>query len=273
MEDSPKRTLRLTSPLTHGEDVRRLQVAINARARDRRVDTDGEYGPATAHAAKVTFLALGGATHALDNGVGLHAQIIIRAPNRRTPVELFRARARAKAAAQRGEGAAGVVALALKLARQSPHITENPAGSNTDRGGLIDQAQAECGIHGTYYCGAGAHYLLKHGGGIEVSTGIVYCPTTEALAKSGTGGFKEWIPVARAREAPVGSLALFDEGGIAGHVEVLVERITTSEAHTVGWNTSSGDGGSQSNGGGVFERDRPLGGGFPIRGFAVPRGL
>jgi hypothetical protein len=40
---------------------------------------------------------------------------------------------------------------------------------------------------------------------------------------------------------------------------------------TYGGNTSSGDGGSQANGGGVFERRRNFGApGFPARGVARP---
>lgn len=102
---------------------------------------------------------------------------------------------------------------------------------------------------------------------------VRYCPSTEAHAKAGTGGFKEWIPAFRAAEAPIGSLVLYDEHGIAGHVGILVERITGERLHTVEGNTSSGPGGSQSNGGGIFERkDRVVHAqGFAVRGFAVPR--
>lgn len=266
------RVLHLTSPLTHGDDVRTLQRAITTRLAARHdllvVKADGEYGPATAHAEAHAAWLLG-AANPHDHK---RAQAIVEHPALRTPLELARASKLAGEIAKREtSGPAGAVHLALQLARHTPHYTENPAGSNTDRGGIIDIAQKECGLRASYYCGAGAHYVLKHGGGINVSTGIVYCPTTEALAKQGTGGFKEWIPAARPQDAPIGCLVLFTEGSVAGHVEILCAKITGASAHTVGWNTSAGDGGSQSNGGGIFERERPLKGAFPVRGFAVPR--
>lgn len=265
------RILNLTSPFTKGAAVASLQRAIRHVLVDIRHEPcaladDGVYGPATRDAEAHAAWALGVATPRDHK----RAQAVIRNPALRTPAELLRARAYVKAAAAREtSGPAGAVALALKLARQVPHITENPPGTNW--GGLITTMQQEVGLDHDYWCGAAAHYFLKHGGGINVDRGIVYCPTTEALAKAGTGGFKAWIPAERATEAPVGSLVLFDEGGIAGHVEILCSRSDGRTVHDVGGNTSAGDGESQSNGGGVFERTRPITGGFPVRGFAVPR--
>lgn len=271
MDTAPRRVLHLSSPLAKGEDIRRLQVAINARGRAPKVEVDSQYGPRTAHSAKLTALALGIATGGIANGLGKRAQTIIRSPRLRTPVELYRARARARAAAARvGKGAAGTVTLALELARRTPHITESPAGSN--RGPLIDEMQREVDMIAQPWCGAFAHHVLKHGGGIEVTHEVRYCPATEAHAKNGTGGFLQWIPAARATEAPTGSLVLY---GVreAVHVGVLVERTSGNEIHTVEGNTGAGASGSQDNGGGCFERRRPLTGSFPVRGFAVPRGL
>ncbi|MCW3038117.1 MAG: hypothetical protein JWM31_22, partial [Solirubrobacterales bacterium] len=163
-------------------------------------------------------------------------------------------------------GVDGQVALALKLARHTPRYTENPAGSNTDRGGPIDQAQKEVGISASYYCGAGAHYLALHGGGVNLTPEIRYCPYAEQHARNGTGGFLRLVPAHQIRR---GMLVTFDEGGIAGHIETAVEDVDTHHEtiHTVGWNTSpDGSDGSQANGGGIFERHaRPLGGGFPVR--------
>jgi hypothetical protein len=271
MDNAPSRTLHLSTPYTKGEDVRRLQVAIDARGRAPKVKADSEYGPATAHSAKVTALALGIATGGIANGLGKRAQTIIRNPRLRTPVELYRARARAKAAARRASsGAAGTVRLALELAHRTPHITEQPAGSN--RGPLIDQMQREVDMIAQPWCGAFAHWCLKHGGGIDVTHEVRYCPATEAHAKNGTGGFARWVPAARAHEAPVGSLILYGSQQ-ADHVEILCSKSDGATVHAAGGNTSSNDGQSQANGGGAFERHRPIGGGFPVRGFAVPRGI
>jgi hypothetical protein len=262
MDNAPSRTLRLVSPYTHGEDVRRLQIALGTTE-------DGEYGPNTAHAAKTRALELGVASGHVTTGLTPHAQTIIRNPASRSIVEKYRAKQRAKAAATVGQGAAGAVALALKMARQSPHITEAPAGSN--RGPLIDVMQREVGMLAQPWCGAFAHYVLKHGGNITVDPQVRYCPWTEAAAKNGTGGFLRWIPAEHATSAPVGSLILYGQGQ-AEHVEILCSPSNGSTVHAAGGNTSSGDG-SQSDGGGAFEKTRPIAGGFPVRGFAVPRGL
>jgi hypothetical protein len=262
MKPKPFRTLRLVSPYTHGTDVHALQAALG-------VTEDSQYGPNTAHAAKARALALGAATSHVQAGLTPHAQTIIRDPSTRSIVEKYRAKQRAKAAAAVGQGAKGAVELALKLARQTPHITESPAGSN--RGPLIDVMQREVGMLAQPWCGAFAHYVLKHGGGIDVDPQVRYCPWTEAAAKNGTGGFSRWIPAEHATAAPVGSLILYGTGQ-AEHVEILCSPSNGSTVHAAGGNTSSGDG-SQSDGGGAFEKTRPISGGFPVRGFAVPRGL
>lgn len=268
MDHPPYRTLRLTSPLASGEDVRRVQVGVKARARTEPITVDGEYGPQTAHAAKATALALGVASSHVTAGLTERAQLIIRDPDKRTFVERYRAKQRAKV--DHDHGASGAVAWALELADRNPHVTESPAGSN--RGPFIDIMQREVGMIAQPWCGAFVHYVLQHGGGIVVTPEVRYCPYTEAHAKNGTGGFLRWIPAARAEEAPVGSLVLYGARE-AVHVEILVAKSNGSSVSCVGGNTSAGDGGSQANGGGIFRRTRPITGGFPVRGFAVPRGL
>jgi hypothetical protein len=271
MQSPPKRTLRLTSPLAHGEDVRRLQVAINARRRAGHVAVDGEYGPTTAHEAKVTALALGIASGGIANGLGKHAQTIIRAPGRRTPLERYRAKVRARNAAKAQQGAAGAVKYAIELCSRNPHVTETD-GRNTDYGGIIDQMQKGVGMSRQPWCGAFVHFCLKHAG-IEVTPEVRYCPSTEAHAKNGTGGFRDWVPAHGGRFAPAGALALFGSGE-AKHVALLVDDWHgESTIKTAEGNTSSGPEGSQDNGGGAFLRARPIDGGFPVRGFAIPRGI
>lgn len=264
------RILNLTSPHTTGKDVTALQRAIIHALVDIRrepcdLNVDGEYGPATRDAEAHAAYALG-AAKPRDHK---RAQAIILHPALRTPLELKRARAYKAAAKKRqGSGSVGAVLLALELARRSPRITESPAGSN--RGQLIDVMQREVDMLAQPWCGAFVHYALKHGGGIDVTHEVRYCPSTESHAKAGTGGFRTWVPASRAEQAPVGSLVLYGEHQ-ADHVEILCSRSDGNTVRTVGGNTSPGDGGSQANGGGVFERRRPVAGGFPVRGFAVPR--
>lgn len=264
--------LHLTTPHTKGQAVTRLQRAVNARLARRhstiRVDVDGDYGQATRNAEVAAAYLLG----VKNPHNHRRAQAVILRPGLRWPPEVRRGRRRVAGQARRvTSGPAGAVALALRLARTVPHYTENPAGSNTDRGGIIDQAQHEVGISGTFYCGAGVHYMVLHGGGVNITPEVRYCPSIEAHAKAGTGGLAKWLPVSAIAEWRPGDILTFDEGGVAGHTELLVD-VSHGVVHTVGWNTSPQDGsGSQSNGGGVFERHRPVGGGFPVRGAARVR--
>jgi hypothetical protein len=268
------RVINLTSPYTRGSDVKSLQrairhILIEVRHESTKLQDDGVYGPISRDAEAHCAWALGVATPHDHK----RAQAVIRHPNLRTPAELARAAKYKKhAKAREGTGPQAAVKFALELARRHPPITENPPGSNW--GGLISTMQEEVGISHTYWCGAAAHYVLKHGGGINVDRGIVYCPNTERFAKTGTGGFDRWVSAANWADAPVGSLPLYDEGGIAGHVGFLLDKIINPEhMHTAEGNTSSGPGGPQSDGGGFFERrDRGVfTPGFPVRGFAVPR--
>lgn len=271
MDHPPGRTLRLSTPLARGEDVRRLQVAVNARHRSgKAVTVDGQYGPQTAHAAKVCALALGCATSTVKDGLSPHAQRIIRSPKSRNPVELYRAKQRAKNAAKRQQGAQGAIKVGLEIADRSPHVTESPAGSN--RGPLIDIMQKAVGMIGQPWCGAFVFWCLKNAG-IEVTPEVRYCPATEAHAKNGTGGFRDWVPAHGGSFAPAGSLVLYGQAE-AQHVGLLVKDWRGEPSvSTVEGNTSSGPHGSQDNGGGVFRRQRPIDGPFPVRGFAIPRGV
>lgn len=261
------RVLHITSPYTQGHDVGQLQIAIRkvfaAVEEPCSLHVDKAYGPATA-SAEAHAAYIRGAASPHDHK---RAQQIILHPLTRTPAELARASKYKRMAAERHtHGAEGMVHLALKLAHHTPPYTENPAGSNTDRGGIIDIAQKEVGIAASYYCGAGVHYLAKHGGGVDLTPEVRYCPSAEAHARAGTGGF---LKLVAPHEIQMGDAVTFDEGGIAGHIETAIEdyKPGTETVHTVGWNTSpEGGSGSNSNGGGIFEHfHRPIGGGFHVR--------
>lgn len=267
------RLLHLTTPLTHGADVSAFQRSINARLLGKgdllRVAVDGQYGPATADAKYHAAYLLGVLSpHANPE----RCQTVVSHPSLRTPAELIRAAAVNKAIASREHsGATGAVHLALQLAGHAPPYTESPAGSNTDHGGIIDIAQREVGIRATFYCGAGVHYMIKHGGGKDITPDVRYCPSIIAHAQAGTGGLLKWMPVSQSASWEPGDIMVFEEGGIAGHTELLIKMLSRTEIDDVGWNTSSNDGGSQSNGGGIFGRARPVRGSFPVMGAARVR--
>jgi hypothetical protein len=92
---------------------------------------------------------------------------------------------------------------------------------------------------------------LKHG-----EFNALYVPEIDALARAGKFGMKTvgW------KDALPGDFVIFNwDGGVPDHIGMLVNN-EVAYAVTVEGNTSSGNGGSQSNGGGVYirHRDRSL---------------
>lgn len=260
---APFRVLRLVSPAMTGPDVQALQCALNKRARPRdlaTIDVDGEYGPATAGLYRIVGYQLGLLDTTLDRGATIEAQRIVIDPGRRSKAQL----ARAKRRTHEGPGAA------IRWALAQVGTKEQPANSN--RGPRIDKWQAKFGIEGSAWCGAYAGYALKVHGGVPISDRVVYCPSIEADAKLGVGGWEKFIPADRASEAKCGDAVLFDFSVPATepeHVGLLVEPVRGGQLHTVEGNTSGGPGGSQSNGGMVAaRRDRGIG---SVVGFARPR--
>jgi hypothetical protein len=254
MQSPPKRRLRLTSPHTRGEDVRRLQVALNDRRRARglsRITVDGEYGPATAAAMRETARALGAAEATIAKGATVGIQRIVRNPKLRTPVQLARAAARKRAAARADRGPDA----ALRWARSKIGVKEHPADSNT--GPLIADWQKAAGMGPGPWCGAFAKASADHGGA-DVTPEARYTPSIVAHAHARTGGYEGWCSPAD-RLAKPGDHVLFDwqPGTGADHVGVLesVDRQARTVTCIEG-NTSSTTSGSQDNGGMVARRTR-----------------
>lgn len=267
------RTLELTSPHTKGEDVRRLQAAIDKRLKEHDgagyvIHADGEYGQETRNAELKAAWLLG-----LDtaHATRYHVQNAVLHPGVRSLPELRAAKHNQSVERLRQHsGATGILALGRELAAK--HIVEAPASSNT--GPLIDVMEAECGIHAAPWCGCFAHYLWLHGGGIAVDQAVRYVPSAVAMAHAGTGGFVKFISASDAASAPPGCGVVYIENGVYVHIEVLA-KAPASEVETYGGNTGPQSGsGSQADGGGVFHRLRPIdGGGFNVGGFVVPHGL
>lgn len=255
-----------------GDAVKAFQHTINVRLQRHHaslmvIPEDGEYGPATRHAELKAGDLLGASVHASRARV----QQVIEHPELRSPAEVLNGhKATAAEARRETRGAAGMLALAHKLA--SENIVEHPANSNT--GPVIDQMEAECDVHGAPWCGCSYRFLAYHGGGIVLDVQTRYVPWVVAAAHMGQGGFLEWIPVSRAHEAPPASGVCYIENGVYVHIECL-EAVSGSALTADGGNTSPDAGsGLQANGGGFWHRHRTLvAGGFDVGGFAVPRGL
>lgn len=205
-------------------------------------------------------------------------QRMIREPDERSGTQLERAKVRrqhadgspavydklAKEAGATGKG----TEAALRFAVAQIGTTESPAGSND--GPKIRQWWRLSGYASPVpWCGCFVNACII-AGGCDNGRGwaIGFTPAIVAHARRGAGGWS-WHGPSEGRR---GDLALFDTpgGDIAVHVGIVEKRLSGSSYQTIEGNTSSGNSGSQSNGGGVFRRQRSTGGNFHIIGFARP---
>lgn len=292
--DNPEvhRDLVVVDPPMSGRDVANLQRAVKARLDARGLDiptpTHGKFTHATAVACVEAgyFLGLLSSTYLktvkVDGDPRLvctpGAQAIIRVPDRRSDEQLARAKER-QGQLERGpryyddlaknsgiENGKGALA-ALKWAQAQIGTTENPPGSNW--GGKITGWIRLAGYTSPVpWCGCFANAACMAGGVPSGAGWIGYTPAIITHARNGVGGWSWHGP----SEGRPGDLALFDTpgGDPAVHVGMVELKLHASSYQTVEGNTSSGSGGSQDNGGGVFRRQRSTQGSFHIVGFARP---
>lgn len=257
------RTFKLTSPLMRGRDVAYFQETLNERFGywdiAFHLDIDGEYGSHTRSATERVMYGLGIGQRELAHGVTPELRSKLRHPDRRTRDECTRALGRRdwlKRMRDRYNGHGPAAAIAY--ARKHIGVSEHPPNSN--RGPLIDRWQRMCGVAAAPWCGCFCNAALV-AAGFPSQPWLRYCPWIEGRARSGEGGWS-WHSIQQARP---GDLVLFGRG-VAQHVELYV-----GDGATIGGNTSSGNAGSQFNGGGVFARRRDFSNpGFPARGVARP---
>lgn len=250
-----------------GDDVAEFQHALNHRAKSRSkygavvITADGDFGGETAKQWEFEARALG-----LDHSVCTEGnQRLVRNPTERTPAmkkkELrwtaaakaaLAKRAAAKKASKGGHGAAACNFLVKRAG-----WTENPSGSNDSsflrhwRDALNMgwmRGQPWCG----FACIAAYHYTGK-----EIAKDSTYTPNIVHRAMRNDG----FTRIAANRAQP-GDLVVFNfpgEDPVADHVGLARGPARGGMIPTVEGNTSSGNGGSQANGGGVFIRSRPVG--------------
>jgi hypothetical protein len=246
-----------------GSDIAFFQNALNEQFREWNVacpiDVDGAYGQKTREATRRVTYGLGILLRELADGVTPELRKRLRHPERRTQAELALAHERLdwlRRLRRRYNGHGPRAAIAY--ARKHLGVTEHPPNSN--RGRLIDRWERMCEVIAAPWCGCFANACLV-AAGFPTEPWIRYCPWIESRAKGGEGGWS-WHSVGNARP---GDLMLFGRG-IAQHVELYA-----GDGVTYGGNTSSGNAGSQDNGGGVFARRRLFTDpGFPARGVARP---
>lgn len=128
-------------------------------------------------------------------------------------------------------------------------VTEKPPGSNGGPG--ISQWQAAFGFGRVPWCGIALGTALRKAGVRGISSRVASVAAIEDDARRGRGGFLTLVPRSQAR--PGDAVILFGRGVHVG----IVEANRGSYLVTCEGNTSSGSG-SQSNGGGLFRRRRPM---------------
>lgn len=259
----PHRVLKVDSrgDYQKGEDVRALQSAANRRLKARGLDgyatsEDGSYGPDTRLACHKASWGLGALLSTLRRrSLSVGEQRMIRFPGLRTSGQLARAKSRLAELRRSRKGRDG----AVRWAKSKVGVRENPAGSNG--GGQISEWERQFGFGRVPWCGIFCGAALRHAGVKDVSSRIAAVAFIEDDARASRGPFRGWT-TSTGSVRPGDLVVLFGRGV---HVELVVS-VVNGHVNTVGGNTSSGNAGSQSNGGGVFRRTRSLG---DVRGFAL----
>lgn len=262
------RSLHLSTPMMKGADVKALQVAIAADFKHRKIDwlpiaRDRALGLQTRHAAKFDAWALGLATKRInrikDGTIDEATQRLLRDPSKRSRLDRIRERRRkgrlAKIRKAQTEGPAAAVAYA----RSFVGTTESPAGSNTgpthtnakgQKGG-VSFWEAYWGLGACFWCLCFASYCAKAIGGAKIAGNCTFSVAIEGYARNHENGWVQ-VPVAQAKPGDI-SIWKFDGPNAPSDHGELIVAVSRGPKEDVGGNTSS-EGGSQSNGGGVFAK-------------------
>lgn len=259
------RVLKLTSPFMKGEDVKKVQRYLKLLA-------DGEYGPATGSAVAAWKYRMGFPKP--NTGMGIEAQqIMFRGKKPLRPDYVVRRLARMKAGFKPGWGIpkpppynpADAVTTMEGWANQ--RLTESPPNSNVVPQ-LVKLAKSLkvgwAANMGYPWCAFAASLAgLVHGsktaqaGLVEGKFNALY--TVDVLAKAQAAQFGMTIVGrSQARRGDIGLLNFSGGDPRVDHEVRLREAPATDFVKTAEGNTSGGPGGSQSNGGGCFLRERPL---------------
>jgi hypothetical protein len=136
-------------------------------------------------------------------------------------------------------------------------IERSPRGEPTGDDERIDGWQREFGLTAAEWCGCFVGYGLRVVAGIdEIDDRIVWVPFVPEDARDGRHG---WLCLVPAAEAVPGDVAVFcwDASAVPEHVGFVTANDRSRRIiATVEGNTTSGDDGDQSHGGGVFSRER-----------------
>lgn len=246
------KTLRLTSPYMRGDAVLTIQKRLNLR-------TDGVYGPVTAGAVKAWKWRTGYHKKFVNQEFTASDMAYLTGKTPRTALMKVRAKRRLK---REPGGYAQVAATKIMKSWASEHLTEYPANSN-----IVPRLRAvgkEKGVGweadmGYPWCAYAVMLAALNAGSETAKVGLVedkfnalYVPEIESLARQAKYGMR----IVGWTEAVPGDFVTFNwDGGVPDHIGMLLS-VGVGDAMTVEGNTSPSNAGSQSNGGGVYVRNR-----------------
>ena len=251
------RIFAMASPIEEGADVKDFQEALNKQFEhfkiERHITADGQFGGQTMKATRqVAYMAGAGRNNlkALKRGrVTASVQRLVRGRRDKTGWEKLATKRRARYRKRlRKQSAPEPGKKVMAWARKHEGITESPAGSNW--GPQIGEWIKFTGYDfPVYWCGCFACYGVVKVGGAKIPNRIRlgYTGYIVADARADTNGLTEVV----FDNARAGDIAVYNFDHIG-----LVQSVSNGTLHAVEGNTSSGEGGSQSNGGGVFARVR-----------------
>lgn len=239
-----------------GADVKALQSAVNLRLKRKKARTkiavDGEWGPRSQLAYRRAANLIG-LPHYLPTRA---CQAIMRNPSLRTPAMRARSQRNVAAWKARKAGTPGVRAV-RHLARYvgKTETAYNDAPWLRAWEDSLPHNRLDWMIPGNPYCGLGD--IVGWWGGAKklLPDDTVSTVAIANRARSGNGYRRVSLS-----EAKPGDLVVFHFGsGGPKHTGLLRQPIRGGTVHCTEANTSPGSGGSQSNGGGVWNRSRPVG--------------
>lgn len=141
---------------------------------------------------------------------------------------------------------------AVQYAQAYVGTVEDPGRPN--RGKQVDIWNRMVDMLAQPWCGAFMYAALKAAGVKGLSIRMRYCPYIIEDARKGINGLLKVVPLADARP---GDLLVYQwDTGAVDHVGMFLGRDKNGGLLTVEGNTTSGNSGNQSNGGGVWNRTR-----------------
>lgn len=145
----------------------------------------------------------------------------------------------------------------LTIAAKQIGIKEKPANSNNVKYNTWYYGKPVYGSSAYPWCCAFVNWLFYKAGAMELFNGgtkTAYCPTVVNWAK------RKGLWLGRTKNPKPGDLVLFaGKDGVACHIGIVEKKISDTRVQTIEGNTSTGNGGSQSNGGMVARRTRDYG--------------